>query len=65
MQRTPRSRRAVETRIAPRGQRNADIPEVPTFQPAPTDATAHRPPASAPENPDEEAVRRMVEAAYT
>jgi hypothetical protein len=42
----------------------ADVPEVPTFQPS---TAAAREPQSiaAAEDPSEEAVRRIVEAAYT
>jgi hypothetical protein len=56
MQRKIRSRRAGETH-----RRDSVIPETPTFE-QDADTVPEPPPA---DDPAEEAVRRMVEAAYT
>jgi hypothetical protein len=50
----------------PRRQDDRDIPTVPTFQPAIETSALQTPiPAATEDDPSEEAVRRMVEAAYT
>jgi hypothetical protein len=59
-------RRKPESRTArPRRRSDADIPPVPTVRPD-AESTAQNPhPPVNNEDPTEEAVRRMVEAAYT
>jgi hypothetical protein len=61
MQRKPRSHRVGETNRPVRRRRDAVMPETPTFQ-RDADTTPEPPPA---DDQAEEAVRRMVEAAYT
>lgn len=63
--RRPRSqpRKAAEAN-ARRRRRNAEPPAVPTYEPEPS-AIPTPEPAVSQEDPAEEAVRRMVEAAYT
>jgi len=66
MRRNPRQQKITKAKQRPRRQRDADLPVVPTFQPAPgTNATQPSAVAAIDDNPIEEAVRRMVEAAYT
>jgi hypothetical protein len=66
MQRKPLVRKDLEAK-GPRHRRpDAGIPEVPTFHPDANGAVMQAPPAATTdEDPTEEAVRRMVEAAYT
>jgi hypothetical protein len=66
MRRKSNAGNASRTNRPSRGRRDTDIPGVPTFQPDAESVTA--PPSSATEikdDPADEAVRRMVEAAYT
>jgi hypothetical protein len=58
-------RRKVVPRVEARVSRrhNAEVPEVPVFQPTVPASAAT--PFAEPDEPDDEAVRRMVEAAYT
>jgi hypothetical protein len=60
-------RRKPEPRTArPRRRSDADIPPVPTVRPDAESTPAQHPhPPVNNEDPTEEAVRRMVEAAYT
>jgi hypothetical protein len=50
--------------IRPRRRRDADIPPVPTVRQEAASSPTPDPPAT-PDDPADEAIRRMVEAAYT
>jgi hypothetical protein len=50
-------------KLPPRRRRDADLPAVPTFQPDPEAAAT--PPSEIEDDQVAEAIRRMVEAAYT
>jgi hypothetical protein len=59
-------RKSVPGNTMPRRRRDADIPPVPTVRSAAEAVTAQTPaPPTNEDDPIEEAVRRMVEAAYT
>ncbi len=72
MRRIPRSRETAGTGASLGRRRRPDLPAaVPTYQPAASDGASAGPtpprplPATTEDDPSEEAVRRMVEAAYT
>lgn len=66
MRRKRLPRDAAATNSGRRRRRDTDVPAVPTFQPEiQTIASQTLKPAATEDDPAEEAVRRMVEAAYT
>ena len=62
MRRRPRLRQDEANRLGHR-RSVTGVPEVPTFQPT-ANPVALPPPATTDEDPSEEAIRRMVAAAY-
>jgi hypothetical protein len=65
MRRKRLSRNAAETAHGPRRRRDKDVPAVPTFKPEIQTIAVQAPPATTEDDAAQEAVRRMVEAAYT
>jgi hypothetical protein len=66
MRRRLRSRSTAEIDQSLRRPRRAEIPAVPTFEPNPKSVVVQTPSqAAVAEDPAEEAIRRMIEAAYT
>jgi hypothetical protein len=65
MRRKRLSRNAMATTNRPRRRRDMDVPAVPTFNPEIKTIAVQTPPAATEDDSAQEAVRRMVEAAYT
>lgn len=61
-----RPRKISDTGEGPRRRAKADLPQVPTYQPDPHASAPNRSSDdAAKDDPADEAIRRMVEAAYT